>query len=291
MPNHNPIAGDYTFFTAFTPTTPIENNLYYMNNILSQTASHDADGDAVHLAFVNGQRIAPTTDPDHPKDTIVQGQYGALTIDAAGNFSYAYDLTNPAVQAMEANGGKLTDHFTFKVSDGRGGTDFGYFDMVGEAPQHGTSTITFDDTDSGFPYIYKGLQWGELTDDPPYVAGNSSNHFLVNILGNVEIPVWAGNGEPVTFDSIDLSTYSTPGTSYGADLTFVGLAADGSEQTMTTSIGPGSQNFDMSQADHVDLSSLGALTELRIIVDDFPGYDGNPYDNPTILLDNLTITV
>jgi len=290
MANHNPVAGDYTFYTAFTPNTPIENNLYYMNNILSQTSLTDSDGDSVHLAFVNGQRIAPTTDPNHPKDTVIQGQYGALTIDAAGDFSYAYDLTNPAVQAMEANGGRLTDHFTFKVSDGRGGTDFGYFDMVGEAPQHGTTTITFDDADAGFPYIYKGLQWGELTDDPPYIAGNASNHFAVNIIGNVDIPIWAGNGEAVTFDSIDMSTTSAPGTSYAADVTFIGNGPDG-EESLNATISPGSPNFDMSQADHIDLSSLGPIGQLSIIVDDFPGYDGNPFDNPTIMFDNLTITV
>src|SRR5438093_1559128 len=111
MANHKPVAGDYTFLTGFDPTKPVESNLYYDNSILSNTPQFDADGDPVHLAFVNGKRIAASSDPNHPKDTVIHGQYGTLTIDPSGYFSYSFDQTNPAVVALGADGGKLDDHF------------------------------------------------------------------------------------------------------------------------------------------------------------------------------------
>ena len=37
------------------------------------------------------------------------------------------------------------------------------------------------------------------------------------------------------------------------------------------------------------LDSLGPINELRINFD-FIGFDGDPYDNPALLLDNLTLT-
>jgi len=45
---------------------------------------------------------------------------------------------------MNADGGELTDTLR-QVTDGRAAPNFGYFNIVSAAPQHGTSTITFED--------------------------------------------------------------------------------------------------------------------------------------------------
>ncbi|EGW52488.1 hypothetical protein HMPREF1022_00566 [Desulfovibrio sp. 6_1_46AFAA] len=53
--------------------------------------------------------------------TAALGLYGTLTVDASGNYTYALNNALPAVQGLGV-GEKLTDTFTFKVSDGHGGT-------------------------------------------------------------------------------------------------------------------------------------------------------------------------
>ena len=53
--------------------------------------------------------------------TAALGLYGTLTLDASGNYTYALNNALPAVQGLGV-GEKLTDTFTFKVSDGHGGT-------------------------------------------------------------------------------------------------------------------------------------------------------------------------
>ena len=152
MSNHKPVAVDFSFLTGFNDGGyATVDDYFYDRSILLKTPLHDADGDKVTLAFVNGQRIAPTEsegpapDPTNPAHTHIQGEYGTLTVAGDGTFNYQWDLTNPAVEAMIANGGKLVDKFTFKVTDGHGNTDVGYFNVATEAPQHGTSTITFED--------------------------------------------------------------------------------------------------------------------------------------------------
>ena len=75
---------------------------------------------------VSGKLPAPV-DPDlHDVVSFVPqiaavGLYGTLSIDAGGNYTYALNNALPAVQGLGV-GEKLTDTFTFKVSDGHGGT-------------------------------------------------------------------------------------------------------------------------------------------------------------------------
>ncbi|AWI52816.1 hypothetical protein DEH84_04820 [Aquabacterium olei] len=52
----------------------------------------------------------------------VVGRYGTLTLGANGTYSYAADDANPTVNAL-LPGGKLTDVFSYTVSNGLGGTD------------------------------------------------------------------------------------------------------------------------------------------------------------------------
>jgi hypothetical protein len=294
--NHKPVAGDFTFHTGFDWTGQAD-NYFDEQDILLHTPLHDADGDPVHIAFVNGQRIAPTPgqgpwpDPTDPSLTHIKGEYGTLTVAGDGTFQYVWDQNNPAVQAMNANGGELTDHFTFKVTDGLGGTDFGYFNIVSAAPQHGTSTITFEDaTPSDFPDVYKGLRWGDTDNGTPLHLNTTGNHFVYtseasdggfNLIGS------ASYYQYLTYDGVDLKTSSA---TEGATITFDGIDSDYNAHELTVSIGPGNGNFDMSGATHVDLSSLGPVNQIYISYD-FPDEPQNSHDNPMMLLDNLTITV
>jgi VCBS repeat-containing protein len=73
----------------------------------------DVDGDALTVTDVDGTAVTTTT------PGTVTGDYGTLTLNADG--SYSYDLNNPAVQYLGA-GESVTDVFTYTVEDGEGGT-------------------------------------------------------------------------------------------------------------------------------------------------------------------------
>lgn len=289
MTNHKPHAVDYTFLTPFHPGGG-DDDRFSEADILHSTPPYDSDGDPVHLAFVNGQRVASADGVW----TVVQGQYGTLSVMPDGEFGYTWDESNAAVQAMEAGGGSLADHFTFKISDGRGGTDFGYFNIVTEAPTPGTTTVTFEDAKApNFPDIYKGLSWGLVDDGLPLNLNTSGNHFLYTTPNDpqqrTEITT-ANLRENVTFNGVDITASSAGPTQYGADITFDGYDSNGNKHSMTVSIPAGSGHFDMTGAEHVSLASLGPINELDIYYS-FPGEDPNSHDNSMLLFDDFTINV
>ena len=53
----------------------------------------------------------------------LDGQYGSLTLNADGSYSYVIDNDNPDVQALRQSGDTLTETFTYTVRDARGATD------------------------------------------------------------------------------------------------------------------------------------------------------------------------
>ncbi len=55
--------------------------------------------------------------------TALDGQYGSLTLNADGSYTYVIDNSNPAVQALRQSGDTLTETFTYTVRDARGATD------------------------------------------------------------------------------------------------------------------------------------------------------------------------
>lgn len=81
-------------------------------------ASADADPDGDPLTVSDIRRA----DPAIPAGAIgagYGGDFGSLTINADGSYTYALDNTLPAVQALKA-GETISDVFIYTVSDGRG---------------------------------------------------------------------------------------------------------------------------------------------------------------------------
>jgi VCBS repeat-containing protein len=50
--------------------------------------------------------------------TPINGQYGSLTLNADGSYTYTLDNTNPAVEALRTSTNTLEDQFTYRVEDG-----------------------------------------------------------------------------------------------------------------------------------------------------------------------------
>ncbi len=101
----------------------LENNDHFGapdSGAYADIADTDVDGDSLTITNIfNG------TDNEDPAGGVsIAGQYGTLTIDENGEYSYALDNTNSAVQALDDYddadnpGGTLEDQFTYTASDG-----------------------------------------------------------------------------------------------------------------------------------------------------------------------------
>ena len=95
--------------------------------------------------------------------TTVVGEYGTLTVDADGNYSYALDYADPDVIAL-AGGATLTETFTYTVKDGDGDGDTA------------TLTITLKNTDQDVEItnLTPEAQDGDAVVDEDNLADGSS---------------------------------------------------------------------------------------------------------------------
>ncbi len=125
------------------------------------------------------------------------GQYGSLTLNADGTFTYAIDDTNPAVQALRISGQTLTDSFTYTVSDTDGLTD------------QATLTITIDgrnDTPVGNDDTGAAVEQGGVFNA---VAGSNSTG---NVLTNDTDADSVSGGETQTVTAVRTGTEGGSGT-------------------------------------------------------------------------------
>lgn len=274
MVNRKPVAGD-VFDATYDILRPID------GNILGATPSLDADGDTVRLNFVNGQRIKRTNDPDDRGVTVIEGRYGTLTIDETGDFFYRVDTTNPDVLALEP-GEMLIEQFTFKVSDGRGATDFGIMDLAIDIPDRGTFTVDFEDADRSFPWTYKGLEWGHLRDgdEMPLLVDEAGNHFIAS--GVFTSLIRTVDGHDVSFESFKVANL-------GVDESIVRFEVLRDNEVVGSETLPVSGQ-DLAAGQHVSLTEFGRIDEFRIYYEPI-GYDGDPDSiYPRLKLDDFLIT-
>jgi uncharacterized repeat protein (TIGR01451 family) len=110
-------------------TTTATGNVVTNTDVPDGTDS-DPDNDPLTVTEVNGAagNVA----------NAVPGTYGSVTINANGSYTYTLNNSNPAVQALNV-GQTLTETFTYKISDGNGGTDTA------------TLTITINGVNEGAP--------------------------------------------------------------------------------------------------------------------------------------------
>jgi autoaggregation protein RapA/B/C len=274
MVNQKPVAGNVHEWSNFLEYGPV-------GNILNNTAPEDADGDAVRLNFVNGQRVTWTSDP-------IVGEYGRLYIRPDGEWEYELDQGNPAVAALEP-GKVLTEEFTFKVSDGRGATDFGLLDITIEEPWSGAYTIDFEDGAQKFPSNYKGFSWGpqlgpEPSGEPMQLVTEADGNTYVRTgpNGDGDIISW-GDGYDVVIEGFELAT--SDGST--AIVTLEGWSWDGQlvgTRTVTVS------GDDLDTGLHVSLTDLGHGHIGSLHIDfEFPDYDGDPADYPWLKFDDFLI--
>ena len=104
--------------SATLDITPV-NDVPVIGGDSTGAVTEDADPDADGLLEVSG--VLTISDPDAGESSFlpatIVGAYGSLTIDAAGNWSYAADNTRTAIQQLDARE-SITDVLTITSMDG-----------------------------------------------------------------------------------------------------------------------------------------------------------------------------
>lgn len=109
------------------------------SNPSGNVMDNDSDPDTVNILFPETLEVLAFWSGDGPLPgnaslvgQTLRGQYGDLTLNADGTWSYVLDNSLQAVQALRISGQTLVDNFTYLVSDIWGGT------------ANGSLTITID---------------------------------------------------------------------------------------------------------------------------------------------------
>ncbi|WP_374289762.1 VWA domain-containing protein [Desulfovibrio desulfuricans] len=136
--------------------------------------TNDFDADGNHLTVV-GVSAGSDASASTAAGSTVAGQYGSITINADGSYSYNLDNSNAAVKAMD--GASLTDTFNYRISDGHGG--------------YSTTTLQVNINDGKYSVDAKN---GDTT-----ISGGSGSDVLVGDAGGTSTSVVHGVS-PVNYD-------------------------------------------------------------------------------------------
>ena len=150
-------------------------------NILANDT--DADGHAIHLRFLDNSRA------NTQAVNIVAGKYGIFAFNADGSYTYNLDQANPAV-ANAHGGNPLVERVSYKVSDGKGGTDFDFLTVKIYAATNARPHAEHDTFN-----VHDGLQTGNLlaNDTDPdgdmlqvtYAGKSGSLHYIPDVSKSV----------------------------------------------------------------------------------------------------------
>jgi VCBS repeat-containing protein len=99
--------------------TAVEAGTAAGSNAVGNVLTNDTDVDAGDTKTVSAVAFGATAGV---VGAALNGEYGALTVNADGTFSYAVDNADPAVQALRTAGQTLTETFTYTVRDTAGAT-------------------------------------------------------------------------------------------------------------------------------------------------------------------------
>ncbi|XOB65557.1 retention module-containing protein [Deferribacteres bacterium DY0037] len=172
-------------------------------NVLSNDS--DVDGDDLHVADVDGK--------DVNGETVIEGEYGTLTIKPDGSYTYELDNSNPDVSGLGSND-TLVDSFDYTVSDGTG-TDAAKLNITingaNDAP-----VISVENQETTVSYVSEEASYNNVVG--LYLLNEAGEPELVKILEtNAD---YSERG--IAFEEGNFGTYSGD----GSDLHFF-IIADG----------------------------------------------------------------
>ncbi|KKZ89692.1 autoaggregation protein (adhering protein) [Rhizobium phaseoli] len=273
MANHKPAVPDVSIHD-YAPAEAIEGNL--LDN------ATDSDGDLLQVQFVNGTRI-PNKAGEAGYLTI-EGEHGTLTIFSNG--SYSYTVSDPA---SLASGEVFAEKFSFKISDGKGGTDVANLNIGVHAPPQGPYSIDFENAPTEYPGQpdiasgYAGFKFGDKLDGNLWtVAESGGNEYVVT---NPYNPFFDRvDGKLFTVEGVDVATVFDPAYQ-GVDalVTFEGYVGGNKVSELSLTV----YGDTIADGQHISLAALGAVDFIRFDIQP----DVEPTGFPQLAFDNFSVLV
>ncbi|WP_445400288.1 beta strand repeat-containing protein [Zobellella sp. An-6] len=190
-------------------------------NVLSNDSDVD-DGDSKTVTAIRTGAESGSGDSG-TIGVALAGQYGSLTLNADGTYSYVVDESNAAVQALRVSGQTLSDTFTYTMSDTAGLTD------------SATLTITIDGRNDAPLAVDDGATAIEAGGTANGTAGSNASG---NVLTNDSDVDGEANGETATVTAVRTGAEGGAGDSGTVGAALAGrygsltLNADGSYSYM-----------------------------------------------------------
>lgn len=213
------------------------------------------------------------------------GDFGTLTVDQNGDWTYTLDNDNADVQALD-DGETLTDSFTIEVDDGNGGTDTQTVDITIDGADEGPQQVSVD-FDSGLdglsllPNTFGGFVWdtpqGNLTfrgtvlslgvvldqsgigsDTVPGVGDGLGDTYIFNNGATQPLFITREGGGDFTFVSAEVAVGSISGLAGSAVVTFEGFNGGVSQGTQSIPLNENGGGFPASGG------FFGEIDELRV---------------------------
>ena len=141
--NPAPVAQDDTNSVA-EDGVAIGGNLITGEGADNGAGAVDSDPDGDELTVVGVDVGTGGGSPEGNIGSPLAGQYGELTLDADGSYSYELDNGNPLVDALK-DGETLTEVFTYRISDGEGGEDTATLTITINGRTDGAPGVSVDD--------------------------------------------------------------------------------------------------------------------------------------------------
>ena len=216
----------------------------------------DVDGNALHVQSVSGDGGSAEA------GSVLLGQYGSLTLNDDGSYTYVIDNDNADVQALRQSGQTLTDSFTYTLADIWGATDTAQLTITINGAND--TPVAVDDTATA-------VEAGGTAN------GTAGSNATGNVLGNDTDVDSSANGETQTVSTIRAGSEGDSGTAGTVGSVLVGtygsltLNADGSYtyvidndnaavQALRTSGETLSESFTYNVTDAAGLSDSATLT-------------------------------
>ncbi|MGZ2483530.1 autoaggregation protein RapA/B/C [Rhizobium pisi] len=273
MANHKPTVPSILIHD-YSPMEAIEGSL--LDN------ASDPDGDLLQVQFVNGVRIPNKA--GEPGYLTIEGEHGTLTIWGDGSYNYAVD--DPA--SLEP-GKSFSEKFSFKISDGKGGTDVADFNIAVNAPPQGLYSIDFENAPKEYPGQsdiasgYAGFKFGDKVDGNLWaVAESGGNEYVVS---NPYNPFFDRvDGKLFTIEGVDVATNFDAGYE-GVDalVTFEGYIDGNKVSEMAVTV----YGDTIADGQHISLEALGAVDFIRFDIEP----ETEPTGFPQLAFDNFTVLV
>jgi len=136
-----------SIYTARIEVTPVNDGPVAGNDAgvaspvlpaLGQVLSNDIDAEGDRLSVTGiglGLESSKPAISGFSGGTSVQGKYGTLLISADGSYRYTVNASDPDYKALK--GGSATENFTYRVSDGNGGSDLATLAIKVTSPNTG----------------------------------------------------------------------------------------------------------------------------------------------------------